>query len=218
MSARTADYVQALVREGDSFDYDRWLARVRQQEAEANQFFPPLSLGHAVVAKNENQVRDSPGSRGTAQPMARNVQLPAAIRRSRRNFNSTTLAERPQQWLEKIQVAWRRFQGNRARDAVYDYLDAVFAIVLHFKVRRRTKRLSRAAFRFADQRFSKSADPFTAVIRCTSDDGVDNKLISKWARALRYAVKHKPPEMPLMEFIKGNGGLNECTRRFAQKS
>jgi hypothetical protein len=215
MSARTASYVQALIREGDNFDYDRWLKRVRQQETEANQLSPSLSLGQAVAAKNENQVRVSRGSRGTAPSRTRNLQLSIAVRQSRRDLNSTTPTARLQQWLEKIQVAWRRFQGNRARDAVYDYLDAVFAIVLHFKVRRRTKRLSRAAFRFADLRFNKSADPFSAVIRCTSDDGVDNKLISKWARALRYAVKRKPSEMRLIEFIKGNGGLNECTRKLA---
>jgi hypothetical protein len=212
MSARTASYVQAITREGDSFDYDRWLKRVRQQETEANQPSAPSNLCQGTI---RNPIDASQMGSGTAEPIARKVQLRASIRQSRRSLNSTTSTERLQQWLEKIEVAWRRFQGNRTRDAVYDYLEAVFAIVLHFKVRRRIKRLLRAAFRYADMRFNKSADPFTAVIRCTSDHGVDNKLISKWARALRYVVKRKPPEMRLLEFIKGNGGLNECTRQFA---
>jgi hypothetical protein len=69
---------------------------------------------------------------------------------------------------------------------------AVFAIVLHFKLRRRTKKLLRQAFKPAKLRFDKNADPFAAIIRCTSGNAVDNKMISKWARALRYAAWRKP--------------------------
>jgi hypothetical protein len=112
-------------------------------------------------------------------------------------------------------VAWSEFQANRARDAVYDYLQAVFAIVMHFKVRRRTKRLSRHAFNFADLPFDRSADPFTAVIRCTSGDAANNKLMSKWARALRYAAKRKPANMQLKVFMKDAGGVNRCAARYA---
>ena len=42
-------------------------------------------------------------------------------------------------WLETISNAWDDFQASRTRDAVYGYLDAVFAIVEHYKMRRRTK-------------------------------------------------------------------------------
>jgi len=35
LSPRTADYVSALVREGDKFDYCKWLQRVREEEAQA---------------------------------------------------------------------------------------------------------------------------------------------------------------------------------------
>jgi hypothetical protein len=61
----------------------------------------------------------------------------------------------------------------------------VFAIVAYCKVRRRTKKLLRRAFEFAELPFDKNADPFTAIIRCTSDDNADSKTTSKWARALR---------------------------------
>jgi hypothetical protein len=33
--------------------------------------------------------------------------------------------------IEMIRCAWDDFQANRARDAVYGYLEAVFAIVTH---------------------------------------------------------------------------------------
>jgi hypothetical protein len=216
MSARTGKYVEALIREGDNFDYDQWLKRVRQEEAEANQLSATSSLGQAAV-KIGNPVKASHVGRGTAASMTTNLHLPRAVRQSGQPLRGTTSGEQLRRWLEKVQVAWRQFQGNRARDAVYDYLEAVFAIVLHYKVRRRTNRLLRSAFRFADLRFDKTADPFIAVIRCTCGGGADNKLISKWARALRYAVKRKPSEMRLTEFIKSHGGLNECTRQLASQ-
>jgi hypothetical protein len=216
MSTRTAQYVEALIREEDNFDYDQWLKRVRQEEAEANQRSVALNLGQGAT-KIGNPVKVPHVGRGTAPPMARNLHVPRALRRSGRPLRAKTSKARLRRWLEKVRVAWGQFQGNRARDAVYDYLEAVFAIVLHYKVRRRTKRLLRVAFRFADLQFDKTADPFIAVIRCTCGSGADNKLISKWARALRYVVKGKPSGMTLTEFIKSHGGLNECTRQLASQ-
>jgi hypothetical protein len=98
------------------------------------------------------------------------------------------------------------FQASRARDAVYGYLEAVFAIVEHYKVRRRTNRLLRHAFKFANLPFDRNADPFTAVIRCTCDGAADNKIISKWARALRYVAHCKKPRTRLKTFMKKAGG------------
>ena len=33
LTGRTAKYVEAMIREGDNFDYYRWLQRVREEEA-----------------------------------------------------------------------------------------------------------------------------------------------------------------------------------------
>jgi hypothetical protein len=52
------------------------------------------------------------------------------------------------------------------------------AIVSHYKVRRRTSKLLRHAFEFAELPFDKNANPFTAVIRCTSNGNADGKTIS----------------------------------------
>ena len=34
LSPRTADYVATLIREGENFDYHKWLQRVRADEAD----------------------------------------------------------------------------------------------------------------------------------------------------------------------------------------
>ena len=118
--------------------------------------------------------------------------------------------------LEKICDAWNDFQASRARDAVYGYLEAVFAIVEHYKVRRSIKKLLRHAFKFADQPLDKNANPFTAVIRCTCDDNADSKTISKWTRALRYVAHCKPPKMRVEAFMKSVGGINACADLYAR--
>jgi hypothetical protein len=72
------------------------------------------------------------------------------------------------------------------------------------------------AFKFANLPFDKNADPFTAVIRCTCGDAADNKTISKWARALRYASRRKKPEMRLKAFMKDAGGVNACAAGYSK--
>ena len=136
-------------------------------------------------------------------------------------ITSANLEAKPQKLefrrrLEKIRDAWDDFQANRARDAVYGYLEAVFAIVMHYKVRRKTKKLLRHAFKFAELPFDRNADPFTAVIRCTCDDNVDSKTISKWARALRYVARCKVSPTQLKTFMKEAGGVNACADRYAK--
>jgi len=120
--------------------------------------------------------------------------------------------------LEHARAAWVRYQSTRKRDAVYDYLNAVFEIVQHWKEQRRAKVSSHQALAATKQRRAIRIDePFAIVIFCTSDPRkVDAKTRSKWSRVLRSARKAKPANQRLTDFIKSKGGLNECARRFAQ--
>jgi hypothetical protein len=146
--------------------------------------------------------------------MTRATPLPKA--RSHHEPRNKTPKARLRRRLEKIRDAWDEFQASRARDAVYGYLDAVFAIVYHYRTRRRTKKLLRHAFKFANLPFDRNADPFTAVIRCTCDDEIDSKTISKWSRALRYVAHCKKPQTRLKTFMKEAGGVNACANLYAR--
>jgi hypothetical protein len=90
---------------------------------------------------------------------AARIASPVLVKRKNRNRKAS---------IASVTPTTPSFQANRARDAVYGYLEAVFAIVSHYKTRRKTNKLLRHAFRFANLPFEKAADPFTAVIRCTS--------------------------------------------------
>jgi hypothetical protein len=213
MSPRTAKYVEALFREGDAFDCNKWLQRVREEEAEAKQILAASASGEPApiqikcpISTSNFPNASSPGA------VIKSALVPRAIWR----LHHKAISNGPTWALKKISAAWGEFQASRARDAVYAYLEAVFAIVMHYKVRRRTKRLLRQAFSFSDLPIDKKADPFTAVIRCTSGGAADNKMISKWARALRYSARCKEPGTRLKAFMKAAGGVNACATRYAK--
>jgi hypothetical protein len=206
MSPRTARYVEAMVREG--FDYNEWLKEVREQEAEAKQAPTAVNPRDVVAVRIDNPNNAS-----------RNPALnPKALRRRHQEDQIKTPKTRLRRRLEKVHRAWGDFQSSRRRDAVYQYLGAVLALVMHYRVRRRTNRLLRHAFKFANLRFDENADPFTAIIRSTSDDSFDSKMISKWARALRYVARCKKSEDGLRTFIKKAGGINGCAARYAHRN
>ena len=222
MSPMTQSYVEAICREGDDFHYDTWLRTVREEKATAKATQAPKTFASAEVPTAEIGNRfwtsDNRGGRAHSAPtpITRIVPMPRAIRRTTLKRKDKTPRARLRRWLGKVADAYDDFQACRARDAVYTYLTAVFAIVVHYKVRRRTNKLVRYAFQFADLPFDKSADPFTAVIRCTRNDNVDDKTVSKWARALRYSAYRKTPPRLLQAFIKALGGVNACASRHAR--
>jgi hypothetical protein len=218
LSPRTANYVAALTREGDNFDYYKWLQAAREEEAQAKQVAAAFSSGEIISAEIGNPI-SLPDVRGTLPNcgfMTRTAPLPRAIYRSHYQPRNKPPKAQLRRRLEKIREACDDFQTSRARDAVYGYLGSVFEIVMHYRVRRRTKRLLRHAFEFADLPFDKNADPFTAIIRCTSGHSADSKTISKWTRALRYVAYCKGPRTRLKTFMKDAGGVNACADGYAK--
>jgi len=217
MSPRTAKYVEAMIRA--DFDYNRWLKEVRAEEAKAKQTPATGALGRLAPARIGVPIKtfdDRLLRPNAALPLTAKAILVRALRRSHRRAKSQAPKARLRRWLEKIRGAWDDFQSSRRRDSVYQFLTSVFAIVTHFKVRRRTKRLLRHAFEFANLSVDKNAEPFSAVIRCTCGDGADGKAISKWVRALRYVARCKAPDIGLQTFMKEAGGINACADRYTK--
>jgi hypothetical protein len=217
LTPRTANYVAALIREGDNFDYCKWLQRVREEKAQAKEL---RQANTEQIASEEIGVAVSTFRGRETSPNGRlsnaRVPIPIGMTRSRRKTLHSSSGTRIRWRFEKIRDAWNDFQASRTRDAVYGYLEAVFAIVKHYKVRRKTKKLLRHAFKFAELPFDRNADPFTTVIRCTCADDVDSKTISKWARTLRYVAHCKKPRTGLRAFMKEAGGVNACASLYAR--
>jgi DNA-binding PucR family transcriptional regulator len=120
--------------------------------------------------------------------------------------------------LAQARTAWNEYQSTRRRNAIYDYLRAVFKIVCRWRKQHRAKASSHQALKAAGRvRRIRNVEPLGVVILCTSDPRkVDAKTRSKWSRALRYAEQFKPDAESLAEFVKSHGGINECADRWAE--
>jgi len=220
LSSRTVKYVEARIRDGDSFDYRRWLRQVRGEEDQAKQVPAAFSSGESVAPElaDLTDTLDHLGAREKSEPVlqAKLAPIPRSVYRSERKADKESSKDRLSQRLVTVCNAWDDFQECRKRDAVYRYLKAAFALVVDYKGRRRTKRLLQRAFQFAGLSHDRKADPFATVIRCTCERNVDNKTISKWARALRYVAYCNVPRTRLRTFMKRMGGINGCADRHSR--
>jgi hypothetical protein len=119
--------------------------------------------------------------------------------------------------LLRLQSAWHECQASRSRDAIYDFLTAVFELVAWWSADDRALDRARQALRLQNANPSTCKEPFAGVILCTADPAkVDKRTRSKWSRALRYALEYKSHSEPLDAFIKRKGGINKCAGRFAR--
>ena len=120
--------------------------------------------------------------------------------------------------LLRVRNAWEACQANRARDAIYSYLTAVFDLVAWWTAENRAVERAHKALRLRHITPFNGEEPFAAIIRCTADPAkVDKRTRSKWSRVLRYALRCNFNSEPLDQFIKRKGGINECAAKFARR-
>jgi hypothetical protein len=221
-TGRTKKYVEALCREGrENFDHRKWLQQVKEEETKEKRITASVSCEPDMTYEPNCYTKKAQASPIPSSP-------PPALKinngQTRQNSASsagspnreTRKEERLRQRVVEVCNAWDEFQESRRRDAVYGYLRAVFFLVKRYRGRRRTKKLLRRAFKFAGLAFECNVDPFSVVIRCTSED-LDAKTLSKWSRVLRYAAKFKKRRVPLQTFIKDRGGINACAALYAER-
>jgi hypothetical protein len=218
MSPMTQSYVEAMIREGDSFDYDKWYERAQKEVAEASSVAAAGVTGDAHVAdfRLPTTLPDTskPPESNRKSGFAENQRTTRPLGQSA-NANASGSSLKKQ--LAEVCDAFDEFRERRDRDAVYGYLKAVFRIVVEAKGRRETERLVRRAFIFAGLPYQEGADPFATLVRCTCEHRLDDKTISKWARALRYAAYRSRPPRMLKSFIKELGGINAAADRYAKR-
>jgi hypothetical protein len=70
MSPRTAKYVDAMIREGDNFDYDEWLKRVREEDAPAKQLVATRTSDELGAAQINKPISSSTSDRQHDRPIS----------------------------------------------------------------------------------------------------------------------------------------------------
>ena len=120
--------------------------------------------------------------------------------------------------LLRLEREWETVQTSRERNAIYQYLAAVFETVMAWAKEGKAVKRACRALHLRGYSTVRLPEPFAAVIYCTADrDKVDDRTRSKWSRVLRYAAEFKDLDEPLRDFIKRRGGINECAARFARR-
>jgi hypothetical protein len=119
--------------------------------------------------------------------------------------------------LVRLQNEWATVQASHHRDAIYQYLAAVFEVVEWWAKENKAVKRAYRALHLRGRKSLREPEPFAALILCTADpDKVDERTRSKWSRVLRYAAEFKDLDEPLRVFMKRKGGINECAARFAR--
>jgi hypothetical protein len=115
--------------------------------------------------------------------------------------------------LAAVRQAWTRYQETRARDGVYQYLGAVFALVEKWTRLGCAQSRGKRVLRLQNMRAGERVEPFAVLIACTAN--TDARTASKWSRALRYVAQVKKDREGLAQFMKGLGGINACAALFS---
>jgi hypothetical protein len=210
-------YFEALAREGDKFDFDAWLARMRQEEAlergepiSGVPVSPVLSRGPNAVSERSELRR--PPRHVSKLNWRRRYKAADRPREPTPSRVDDALRDR----LSKVCDVWDTALEDRSRDSIYRYLKAVYSLVTRCRREGREKELLCYAISYANLAVSENSELFATVIRSTCDGKLDAKSVSKFSRALRYAAyRDRPPRM-LIAFIKKRGGINGAARLYAK--
>jgi hypothetical protein len=125
--------------------------------------------------------------------------------------------EAMRQDLNRVRHTWAQCQETRRRDAIYEYLSAVYDLVTWWAAEERDIERARRALRSRLLDVPEREDPFAAIIRCTADPArVDKRTRSKWSRVMRYVTAAKDQAEPFQGFVTRKGGINRCASRYTR--
>lgn len=121
--------------------------------------------------------------------------------------------------IKRLRDIWHKVQADRDRDAIYDYLAAVFELVEWWAVERRAVERAERALRINGLLVREEPEPFAAVIAASvAPARLDRRQLSKYARALQYAAARHCRAKKLKGFVKDrHGGINRCAAKFSQR-
>ncbi len=211
-TGRTKKYVDAMIAEGNKFDYRAWYNRVRHEEAQLKSTCEPSR----VQLAEPDRVAEIGAQQISATTTSRKNVLRSSIPAGKRHSNEKRKTDLRQR-LDGLRDAWADFQRNRRRDAIYPFLDRVYRLVARYERRGRLKRLFRQVQKLTGIKADADTNIYSILIRSAAGpDDIDPKASSRWARALRYVAHFKKPRAGLRPFIKNRGGINGCAALYAE--
>jgi hypothetical protein len=93
----------------------------------------------------------------------------------------------------------------------YNLLEAAYAVYCEWSDDHHSKKNSKKAARLFGVKIKSGAHPLTAIIKVLTPTGVDTR---RWTDGLRFARKKGVAPKDLLAFLKANGGIAGCARKF----
>lgn len=123
------------------------------------------------------------------------------------------------QEIERLRDLWQKVQTCQARDAIYQFLRASYALVLCWKEEEQEIQRARRALKINGLAPPEDPEPFAAVIAASvSPSKLDRRQLSKYSRALRYAAQRGCHPKDLKRLIQHrHGGLNACAAKYSKR-
>ena len=117
---------------------------------------------------------------------------------------------------KKLEAAFKTYQSTRQRDAVYDYLTAVYAFALGFKRGHHCKAVGARMLSLKGLGTRKTdLGRFRSILRATADANENTRW--KWVQCLEFARDQDVAAPKLKSFIlEDQGGINACADEWGQ--
>src|SRR5207249_292535 len=133
-------------------------------------------------------------------------------------FPFLKLMQQLRQEVGAVEAAWGALQSTRRRDAIYDYLTAVYRTVVGWRWTGRAEEYAKRALESYGLPRHGVIEPFGVVI-CCSIIGAElhSRTRNKWVCILQYAEQRQVKARDLASFMKRKGGINRCGEK-AQRS
>jgi hypothetical protein len=124
------------------------------------------------------------------------------------------LSKKDQQFKHEIELLKasvnKAFETHR-RFWFYSALEIAYTLYHGWRADRHSKKNAKKAARLFGVKIKDGAHPLTAIIKVLTPPGVDTR---RWVNGLRFARKQGVAPKDLLAFLKANGSIAGCARKF----
>jgi hypothetical protein len=118
--------------------------------------------------------------------------------------------------LDKLRAAANRMKASRTRQSAYQFLSAVYRTYWIWSKRRVAREKVKALASASDKISQKHHHAFRTMLDA-ADCSPEAKVLSRWTRAMEYALDRDINPANLQHFLKRKGGIAGCARLAAKQ-
>lgn len=116
--------------------------------------------------------------------------------------------------LDNLKATVAKAFETRRRFWFYTALEGIYALYVEWKDVRESKTNATIAAEVFGVKCENGAHPLSSIIKIVTQKGVDTR---RWVNGLRFAYKQGIAPKDLVAFLKANGGIAGCARKFRTK-